>query len=95
MEPTYYDGAKILSKDTAHVLAVPSRGIQRDKKSGGFFVYTLDSESRLARRDVVCGIEGNNLTEIVSGIEKGEPIVIGDLSNCTVGMKVGASKYEF
>ena len=95
LEPTYYDGAKILSKDTAHVLAVPSRGIQRDKKSGGFFVYTLDSESRLARRDVVCGIEGNNLTEIVSGIEKGEPIVIGDLSNCTVGMKVGASKYEF
>ena len=67
----------------------------RSKWSGGFFVYTLDSESRLARRDVVCGIEGNNLTEIVSGIEKGEPIVIGDLSNCTVGMKVGASKYEF
>ncbi len=95
LEPTYYDGVTIMSKDTTRVLAVPTRSIHRDKKAGTSFVYTLDGDSRLTKREVVCGIADNELTEIISGIGKGEPVVIADPSGFTAGMKVGVSDYEF
>ena len=95
LEPTYYDGVKIMSQNTIRVLALPTRGVHFDKEKGENFVYTVDEDSRLARRTVVCGLKGDSLTEIVSGLERGEPVVIADSSKCVAGMKVGASEYEF
>ena len=47
------------------------------------------------RREITCGIEGDGLTEIVSGLSEGEPVVVADPSVYTEGMKVGAKEYEF
>ncbi len=94
-EPTYYDGAKILSGNTVKALVIPSRGIRKDAKSGKTFVYTLDGDSKLMRRFVVCGIRDENLTEIVEGLSAGDPAVIAVPSGYTEGMKVGVEKYEF
>ena len=95
LEPTYYDGVKIMSMDTIRKLAVPSRAVHKDAKTGEHFVFTLSDASRLVRRTVTCGIEGDGLTEIVSGLSEGEPAVVADPSAYTEGMKVGAKEYEF
>lgn len=95
LEPTYYDSVRIMSMDTIRKLAIPSRAVQKDVKTGNHFVYTLSDESRLVRREITCGIEGDGLTEIVSGLSEGEPVVVADPSVYTAGMKVGAKEYEF
>ena len=95
LEPTYYDGVKIMSMDTVRKLAVPSRAVHKDAKTGERFVFTLSGESRLVRRAVTCGIKGDGLTEIVSGLSEGEPAVVADPSAYTEGMKVGAKEYGF
>ena len=95
LEPTYYDSVRIMSMDTIRKLAIPSRAVQKDVKTGNYFVYTLSDESRLVRREITCGIEGDGLTEIVSGLSEGEPVVVADPSVYTEGMKVGAKEYEF
>ncbi|MBR5162754.1 MAG: efflux RND transporter periplasmic adaptor subunit, partial [Schwartzia sp.] len=77
LEPTYYDDVKIMSQNTVRVLAVPSRAIHRDAQ-GVSFVFTLDGDSRLARRTVTCGIEGDGLTEIASGLSQGESVVVAE-----------------
>lgn len=95
LEPTYYDSVRIMSMNTIRKLAIPSRAVQKDVKTGNHFVYTLSDESRLVRREITCGIEGDGLTEIVSGLSEGEPVVVADPSVYTEGMKVGAKEYEF
>lgn len=95
LEPTYYDSVRIMSMDTIRKLAIPSRAVQKDVKTGNHFVYTLSDESRLVRREITCGIEGDGLTEIVSGLSEDEPVVVADPSVYTEGMKVGAKEYEF
>ena len=95
LEPTYYDSVRIMSKNTIRKLAVPNKAVHKDAKTGNDYVYTLSDESRLVRREITCGIEGDGLTEIVSGLSEGEPVVVADPSVYTEGMKVGAKEYEF
>lgn len=95
LEPTYYDSVRIMSMDTIRKLAIPGKAVHRDAKTGGYYVYTLSDESRLVRREITCGIEGDGLMEIVSGLSEGEPVVVADPSVYTEGMKVGAKEYEF
>ena len=95
LEPTYYDSVRIMSKNTIRKLAVPDKAVHKDAKTGNDYVYTLSDESRLVRREITCGIKGDGLTEIVSGLSEGEPVVVADPSVYTEGMKVGAKEYEF
>ncbi|MBO5514594.1 MAG: efflux RND transporter periplasmic adaptor subunit [Schwartzia sp.] len=95
LEPTYYDSVRIMSKNTIRKLAVPDKAVHKDAKTGNDYVYTLSDESRLVWREITCGIEGDGLTEIVSGLSEGEPVVVADPSVYTEGMKVGAKEYEF
>lgn len=95
LEPTYYDSVTILSTETIRKLAVPSGAVHKDAKTGQTYVYTLDAATRLVWRAVTCGIEGDGLVEIVSGLSEGEPVVVADPSAYTEGMKVGAKEYEF
>lgn len=95
LEPTYYDDVKIMSTDTIRKLAIPNRAVHKDAKTGQIYVYTLNEESRLVRREITCGIEGDGLTEVVSGLAEGDPVVVADPSVYTDGMKVGAKEYEF
>ena len=95
LEPTYYDSVRIMSKNTIRKLAVPDKAVHKDAKTGNDYVYTLSDESRLVRREITCGIKGDGLTEIVSGLSEGEPVVVADPSVFTAGMRVGAKEYEF
>ena len=94
-EPTYYDAVKIMSQDTAHVLVIPNRSIQKDGKTGKTFVFTLDENQKLVRRFVVCGITNGELTEIVEGLSKGDAAIVAEPFGYTEGMKVGVTKYDF
>ncbi len=95
LEPTYYDDVKIMSVDTIRKLAIPDRAVHKDAKTGEIYVYTLNEDSRLVRKEIICGIEGDGLTEVISGLSEGDPVVVADPSVYTDGMKVGAKEYEF
>ena len=95
LEPTYYEDVKIISKDAVRKLVVPDRAIHRDVKTGEFFVFSLDENSRLVRRTVTCGVSGDDVTEITVGLSEGDPVVVADPSIYSAGMKVGAKDYEF
>ncbi len=95
LEPTYYDDVKIKSVDTTRRLAIPERAVHKDAKTGEIYVYTLNEDSRLVRKGITCGIQGDGMTEVVSGLAEGDPVVVAEPSVYTDGMKVGAKEYEF
>ena len=84
-----------MSQDSAHVLVIPNRSIQKDGKTGKTFVFTLDENQKLVRRFVVCGITNGELTEIVEGLSKGDAAIVAEPFGYTEGMKVGVTKYDF
>ncbi len=95
LEPTYYDKVEVLSGNTIRALAVPLSCLHRADRDGTASVYMLDSDSRLIRRTVVCGISDENMVEITDGIREGELVVIANPADYTEGMKVEAREYEF
>ncbi|MFC0216354.1 efflux RND transporter periplasmic adaptor subunit [Paenibacillus chartarius] len=56
------------------VLTVPTLAVQQDKE--GYFVTVLDDSGQVTRRNVQIGTETADKTEIVSGVQVGETVVL-------------------
>ena len=72
------DYAKILlyTQGTDDCIAVPINALFRDTK--GYFVYLLDEENNMIRRDVVTGRSTDLYMEVKEGLEGGERIYVKD-----------------
>lgn len=66
--------------DTSVVTMVPLTSVQYD--GNGAFVYVLDKDNRVQRRDVIAGNVQGRMQSIYSGLEEGE-VVISDGSHKT------------
>lgn len=66
--------------DTAIVTMVPLTAVQYD--ANGSFVYVVDKDNRVQRRDVIAGNVQGRMQSIYSGLEEGE-VVISDGSHKT------------
>ncbi len=66
--------------DTAIVTMVPLTSVQYD--ANGAFVYVLDQDNRVQRREVIAGNVQGRMQSIYSGLEEGE-VVISDGSHKT------------
>ena len=95
LDPTYYPKSIITSEKTARALVVPKDGVHYVENSNSWYIYTLNEQQELVRRDVSVGIQGDKLVEITDGVEEGDPVVIANPVDYTVGMKVGVKEYEF
>ena len=95
LDPTYYPKSIITSEKTARALVVPKDGVHYVENSNSWYIYTLNEQQELVRRDVSLGIQGDKLVEITDGVEEGDPVVIANPVDYTVGMKVGVKEYEF
>lgn len=93
MEPTYYNDVKIISTRDTRILAVPCEAVH--KNGDNFFVYTLDEEDRLAKREVSVGFTDDLFTEITDGIEQGTLVVLADEKDYTADTKVRIKENEF
>lgn len=74
------------------VLAVPSESLlasERDER----FVYLINDQHRLERRDVVTGIERRNWTQIIDGLEPGDVVVGANPSNLREDILVNVTRW--
>ena len=74
------------------VLAVPSESLLASGRNERF-VYVINSEDRLERRDVVTGTERRNWTRILEGLETGDIIVGANPSNLREDLLVNVTRW--
>lgn len=84
--PGMYAVAVLTLEKHRGALAVPVEAVEDQETSPT--VMVVDSEGKLALREVKLGIETANRVEVLSGIAKGEMVVVGSRGQFRVGQKV-------
>ena len=64
------------------VLSLPNGALRRDR--GGSYVLALRGAG-LERRAVAVGFRGSEFTEVISGLEAGERVLVGRGQECRAG----------
>lgn len=73
LKPGMYANIMLLVDERKNTVTVPTTALLRDDK--GYFVYAVNSGTA-HRKDVQVGIEQNTRTEIVSGLDGAEDIIV-------------------
>jgi len=92
IRPGYLARVSMDAERRPSVLAVPSEALlasERDER----FVYIINNENRLERRDVITGIERRNWTEILEGLEEGNTVVGSNPSNLRENILVNVTRW--
>ena len=82
IDPGMYANTYVQLAHKENVLTIPLLAVQRND-SGKNTVLVVDSQNKVHRRTVELGIQGSLLTEVKSGLEQGDRVVLG-----------GAARYE-
>ncbi|MFN4152691.1 MAG: efflux RND transporter periplasmic adaptor subunit, partial [Candidatus Sericytochromatia bacterium] len=77
---------KIITKEHKKVLTIPERSIFKDKDK--WFVFVLNSESKLELKEVKIGLKNEDNVEIVKGLEENQSIVLEPDNQLKEGQKV-------
>lgn len=75
--PGIYANTYVQLGHKENVLTVPLLAVQRED-SGKTTVLVVDGQNRVHRRNVQLGIEGALLAEVVSGLQLGDKVVLGN-----------------
>jgi RND family efflux transporter MFP subunit len=86
--PGLYAEALLALNRKANALAVPLQAISREGEQTT--VYVVGPDGTVQVRKVVLGIQGTNYSEVLSGIQKGEQVIISDRSGLKAGQRVKA-----
>ncbi len=83
LQPGMYATVTLLANSRENALTVPIEAIERngDKTT----VLALDNENRIQRREVQVGVESSNNVEILSGLQQGEKVIVGNLGRYQPG----------
>ncbi|MFU8813635.1 MAG: efflux RND transporter periplasmic adaptor subunit [Balneolaceae bacterium] len=92
IRPGYLARVSMDAERRPGVLAVPSESLLASG-AGERFVYLINSDNRLERRDVVTGIERRNWTEITEGLEPGDRVVGANPSNLRENILVNVTRW--
>jgi len=92
LRPGYLARVSMDAERRPNVLAVPSEALLASEQDDRF-VYIINDDNRLERRDVVTGIERRNWTEIVEGLEAGEKVVGANPSNLREDILVNVTRW--
>jgi HlyD family secretion protein len=77
---------KIITQEHKKVLTIPERSIFKDKDK--WFVFILNSESKLELKEVKIGLKNEDNAEIVKGLEENQIIVLEPDNQLKEGQKV-------
>lgn len=91
IRPGYLARIQLTTDHRPDVLAVPSESLLASGRDESF-VYIIDEEDRLARRDVETGISRRNWTEILGGLQAGDVIVGANPTNLQEGIHVRVTR---
>jgi membrane fusion protein (multidrug efflux system) len=84
---TFVSG-RVVGRSIPEALVIPVAGV-RQHEGGTPYVYTIDSET-VAQKEVQVGVvdEGAGIAEILSGLEEGERVIVGNVGTLGRGMRV-------
>ncbi len=74
------------------ILAVPSESLLASEEDDRF-VYIINDENRIERRDVTTGIERRNWTEILEGLEAGDVVIGANPATLRENLLVNVSRW--
>ena len=84
--PGMYASASLVLNDERNALAVPVQALTR--KEDSVTVLLIDKQNKLEERSVQAGIETPDQVEILSGLNDGDLVVVGNRSQLQPGMVV-------
>jgi multidrug efflux system membrane fusion protein len=84
--PNQFVIARLLQQEKRGVVLVPSAAVQRNSQST--YVYVVKPDSTATVRQVKVGTSDDNNTEITSGINEGEVVVLTGVDKLVEGSKV-------
>ncbi|MGB7846107.1 MAG: efflux RND transporter periplasmic adaptor subunit [Candidatus Acidiferrum sp.] len=84
--PGMYATASLVLNDERNALAVPVQALTRAEDSVS--VFLIDKQGKLEERPVQIGIEASDQVEILSGLNEGDLVVVGNRSQLQPGMTV-------
>jgi HlyD family secretion protein len=71
--------AELITANREGVLLVPNRAITADRQAGKYYVTRVEGQE-MAQVEVTIGLRDKNYTEVTSGLEAGDKLVIGEVS---------------
>jgi RND family efflux transporter MFP subunit len=84
--PGMYASASLLLNDERNALTVPIQALTRTEDS--VTVLLIDKQNKLEERSIKTGIETSDQVEILSGLQEGDLVVVGNRSQLQPGMAV-------
>lgn len=84
--PNQFVNARLLEEEKRGVVLVPTAAVQRSSENT--FVYVVKPDSTVTVRQVKVGTSDDNNTEIVSGIQPGEVVVLSGVDKLQEGSQV-------
>lgn len=84
--PGMYAETKLMLRGEANVLTVPLEAVSRSGSDG--IVLALNKRNEIEERRVVLGMEDSARIEIVSGLNEGDRVVVGNRSQYRAGDRV-------
>jgi membrane fusion protein, multidrug efflux system len=86
--PNQFVIARVLEQEKRNVVLVPTAAVQRN--GSNTYVYVVQPDSTVAIREVHTGTSDDNNTEITSGVNPGEVVVLTGVDKLQEGSKVSA-----
>ncbi|MCP4316272.1 MAG: efflux RND transporter periplasmic adaptor subunit [Hyphomicrobiales bacterium] len=84
--PGQFVNVIVQDADPKATLVIPQSAVQLDSK--GHFVYLVDGDSKIERRDIKLGRQAGAVWEVSSGLEEGEKVVTQGLQKVHPGITV-------
>jgi HlyD family secretion protein len=71
--------ADLVTASRENVLLVPNRAITADRQAGKYYVNLVEGDA-VVKTEVTIGLRDDSYTEITDGLEEGDKLVIGEVS---------------
>ncbi len=83
LQPGMFADVRLMANTQNNALVVPVEAIQRGESKNS--VLMVDNNNKVQPREVKLGIEGPNDVEIVSGLNEGDKVIVGNLGAYQAG----------
>src|SRR5271165_3613523 len=83
LQPGMYADVTLAAGRQTDVLAIPINALQRGQN--GTAVLVVDAQNRVQKREVRAGMQGSNNVEILSGLNEGDRVIVGNLGSYQQG----------
>ena len=88
-----YADVRLSANSRENTLTIPIEAVRHEGNKTT--VLALDPNDRVQSRDVEVGVQGSNRVEVLSGLNEGEQVLVGNLGSYQVGEKVRPKQAAF